>query len=90
MNILGINCSFNAMNHDPSACLMVNGKIVGALEEERLNRIKTSLGYFPYKSINSILKNSKITIKDIDLVVSTGSTHKDIQKKTFCFQSCRG
>ena len=29
MNILGINCSFNAMNHDPSACLMVNGKIVG-------------------------------------------------------------
>ncbi len=81
MNILGINCSFNAMNHDPSACLMVNGKIVGALEEERLNRIKTSLGYFPYKSINSILKNSKITIKDIDLVVSTGSTHKDIQKK---------
>ena len=27
-------------------------------------------------------KNSKITIKDIDLVVSTGSTHKDIQKKS--------
>ena len=40
MIILGINSAFNAMCHDPSAALMINGKVVSALEEERLNREK--------------------------------------------------
>ena len=43
MIILGIHSAFSAMSHDPSAALMINGKIVSALEEERLNRVKTSL-----------------------------------------------
>ena len=39
--ILGINA-----NHaDSSACLILNGKIVAAIEEERLNRIKHFSGY---------------------------------------------
>ena len=46
MYILGIHASFTALTHDPSACLMKDGKVLGALEEERLNRIKTSVGYF--------------------------------------------
>ncbi len=81
MYLLGLNCSFNASNHDPSACLMKDGKIIGAIEEERLNRVKTSLGYFPYKSINSLLKNANIDISKISYVISTGDTHKDIKKK---------
>ena len=80
MYLLGLNCSFNASNHDPSACLMKDGKIIGAIEEERLNRVKTSLGYFPYKSINSLLKNANIDISKISYVISTGDTHKDIKK----------
>lgn len=60
---------------------MKDGRIVGAIEEERLNRIKTSLGYFPYKSITTLLKNHKINISKIDYVASTGETHKYIKNK---------
>lgn len=81
MYILGINCSFNSNNHDPSACLMKDGRVVGAIEEERLNRVKTSLGYFPYKSITALLKNEKINFSKIDYVTSTGETHKHIKNK---------
>ena len=28
MKILGLNCSYNSLNHDPSACLMINGKLI--------------------------------------------------------------
>ena len=68
MKILGIHASFNGINHDPSACLMIDGKIMMALEEERFNRVKTSVGYFPYYSISEILNRNKLSIKDIDLV----------------------
>jgi len=81
MKILGIHASFNGVNHDPSACLLINGKIVMALEEERFNRVKTSVGYFPYFSIAEILKRNNLKIKDIDLVVSTGITYKPLIKK---------
>ena len=43
MNILGIN----AYHGDASACIVVNKKLVAAVEEERFNRIKLSVG-FPY------------------------------------------
>lgn len=81
MNILGIHASFNGMNHDPSACLIVNGKVVIAIEEERLNRVKTSVGYFPYKSISTILEKSRLKIKNIDLVVASGLTYKPLKNK---------
>ncbi len=81
MKILGLHCSFSANNHDPSACLMINGKIVNAIEEERLNRVKTSLGYFPYRSIETILRINNLTIKDIDIVAATGIKNKFMKKK---------
>ena len=81
MKILGLNCSYKSIVHDPSACLMINGKIVNAMEEERFNRVKTSLGYFPYYSIKNILIANHLSIKDIDLIVSTGETYPILKKK---------
>lgn len=81
MYILGIHASFTALTHDPSACLMKDGKILGALEEERLNRIKTSIGYFPYRSIENLLKVNNININQIGLIVTTGVNHKDMKEK---------
>ena len=81
MYILGIHTSFTALTHDPSACLMKDGKVLGALEEERLNRIKTSVGYFPYRAIEKLLKSNNLDIKKIGLVVTTGVNHKDMKKK---------
>ena len=43
MNILGINC----FGHDSSATLVIDGKVVFAIEEERLNR-KKHYGGIPY------------------------------------------
>jgi carbamoyltransferase len=83
--ILGIHASFTANTHDPSICLIDNGKIIFAAEEERFNRNKTSLGLLPYNAINCLLKDQNISIKDIDLVVSTGTTNIYIKKKIINF-----
>ena len=48
--ILGVN-TYHA---DSSACLIINGKLVAAIEEERLNRIKHYAG-FPSKAIKECL-----------------------------------
>ena len=55
--IIGINA-----NHaDSSACIIVDGKLVAAIEEERLNRIKHFSGY-PILSIQRMYKNCKCQI----------------------------
>ena len=50
-----------------SACLIDDGKIVGALAEERINRQKGFQG-FPMKAINKILTKNNLRMKDIDLI----------------------
>ena len=55
--ILGLNC-----NHaDSSACIIKDGKLLIAIEEERINRIKHWAG-LPINSIKECLKNSKTNI----------------------------
>ena len=51
MKVLGIN----AFHADSSACVVVEGKVVAAIEEERLVRIKHWAGY-PEESIKACLK----------------------------------
>ncbi len=48
-----------------SACLIFNGNIVFAIEEERLSRIKNDSS-FPYLSIQSCLDFKNLNINDID------------------------
>ena len=43
MNILGLHACFTAQSHDPSAALLMDGRTIAATEEERLNRVKTSM-----------------------------------------------
>ena len=62
MLVLGINDT-----HDASACLIKNGKLLVAIAEERLSRVKNT-GSLPIKSINYIIKNFNITPHDIDYV----------------------
>ena len=50
MIILGISAE-----HNSSACLMVNGKIIGLIQEERLTKIKNQCA-FPLLSIKSLVK----------------------------------
>tara|TARA_B110000114_G_C14843936_1_gene297865 strand:+ start:338 stop:592 length:255 start_codon:yes stop_codon:yes gene_type:complete len=64
MIILGIS----AYHFDTSACLLKNGKLLGAISEERLgSRIKHDSS-FPVNSIKFLLETNKIGIEDIDYI----------------------
>ena len=63
MNILGISCYY----HDAAACLLRDGKIVAAAQEERFNREKYS-PVFPINAINFCLQAGDLTIYDIDYI----------------------
>jgi carbamoyltransferase len=72
--ILGINGGFGGGYQDPCACLYADGKIVAAVEEERLNKIKLSTGIFPLYSITEVLSLGEITISDVYCVAVHGSS----------------
>jgi carbamoyltransferase len=77
--------------HTASACVLKNGKIVSAVEEERLTRMKNQSG-FPLQSILSSLDLAKITIDEVDLVawgtelMSTGAGTREERKKEYLGQ----
>lgn len=64
MNILGISCFY----HDSAACLVRDGDILAAAQEERFTRKKHDPG-FPEEAIGYCLKQAGITAKDLDRVV---------------------
>lgn len=67
MNILGINSFFE----HPAVALIANGKLLFAMEDERLTRIKHGRKYSPYQTyvpfqaIYSALNSQNMTFKDI-------------------------
>ena len=64
MNILGISCFY----HDSAACLLRDGQIIAAVQEERFSRKKHD-PRFPRKAIKYCLSEGKIAIHDVDYVV---------------------
>jgi len=76
MYILGLN----AYHGDSSACLVVDGKLIAAVEEERFRRIKHWAG-FPLESIKYCLKSQNISIDQIDHVAINRNTTANIFKK---------
>ena len=63
MIYLGIHNSWQS-----GAALIVNGKVVGAVSEERFNRIKNFHG-MPTQSISFLLSEQNLKINDVDRVV---------------------
>ena len=59
--ILGLNFG----GHDTSACLMKNGELLSACEEERYTKEKHTKD-FPKNAINDCLKQANLSINDID------------------------
>jgi len=74
--ILGLNC-----NHaDSSACLIKDGKLLFAIEEERINRVKHWAG-LPNNSIKECLKYAKLDISEItDIAINTNPLSNINQK----------
>lgn len=64
MNILGIS----AFYHDSAACLLRDGELVAAAQEERFSRKKHD-HRFPKAAMQACLKAGGLTVDDIDQVV---------------------
>ena len=63
MYIIGIS----AFYHDSAACLIKNGEIIAAAQEERFTRKKHDKS-FPINAIKYCLKYQKINIEDVDYI----------------------
>ena len=78
--ILGIN----TYHSDSSACIIINGKLVSAIEEERINRIKHYVGY-PIAAIKKCLEIAQIESLDITDIAFNTKPNSNITKKIFFF-----
>tara|TARA_B100001121_G_scaffold241844_1_gene216107 strand:- start:2 stop:1837 length:1836 start_codon:yes stop_codon:yes gene_type:complete len=63
-SILGIS----AFYHDSAACILVNGKIVAAAQEERFTRKKHDPNY-PHNAIEFVLKFANLKLSEVDQIV---------------------
>jgi len=61
--ILGISCYY----HNSAACIIKDGEVVAAVEEERFTRKKFDDG-FPSEAIDYCMEEAGITTKDLDCV----------------------
>jgi len=77
MYVLGINGGLRPGHSEISAALIHNGRVVSAIEEERLNRIKHTAFQLPELSIHFVLNYQKITMHDVDYIASHGITRGD-------------
>ncbi len=74
--ILGIN----AYHASASAALVIDGRVIAALPEERLNRVKY-FGGFPAQSIAACLRIGGVSIKDVDYVAFGRDSSANLSKK---------
>tara|TARA_B100000989_G_C19519426_1_gene463377 strand:- start:33 stop:1868 length:1836 start_codon:yes stop_codon:yes gene_type:complete len=63
-SILGIS----AFYHDSAACILINGEITAAAQEERFTRIKHDSSY-PYNAIEFVLKYANLKLSEVDQIV---------------------
>ncbi|HLU85176.1 MAG TPA: carbamoyltransferase C-terminal domain-containing protein, partial [Vicingaceae bacterium] len=76
MYILGIN----AYHGDSSACILKNGEVIAASEEERFRRIKHWAG-FPSEAIKFCLGEANIDITQVDYITISRDPSANIHKK---------
>lgn len=93
MIVLGVHGGVTLGQHEPSAALVRDGRVMAACEEERYLRIKSAYGHLPYYSIKACLDEAGIAFGDVDLIVSPGVTYSDHQARLdnyfrHCFGSC--
>ena len=68
MKVLGLN-GWTERGHDGGASLVVDGKLVYSIEEERLNKVRHAYDAIPTESIKGALEYAHLTMDDIDKFV---------------------
>ncbi len=79
-----IQLGLAAFFHDSAACVLKDGKVIAAVEEERFTEIKHDSS-FPYNSINWVMRECNLKFSDIDEVCwyENPDVKKDRVLKTF-------
>ena len=78
MIILGIN----AFHGDSSACIVKNGELIAAVEEERFRRIKHWAG-FPSDAIRYCLNIAGTSLAEVDWVAVNRRPWANVLRKVF-------
>lgn len=78
MNILGIYGGLTLGEHDPSAAIICDGKLIAVCEEERFLRTKSPRGVLPVESIRHCLKEAGLQMSDIDFIAHPGEIFEDL------------
>lgn len=76
MIILGLN----AYHGDSSACIVVDGKLIAAAEEERFTRIKHWAG-LPVRAITYCLKEAGVRIDNVDHIAINRDPKANLRRK---------
>ena len=63
-SILGIS----AFYHDSAACVLINGKIIAAAQEERFTRIKHDSNY-PHNAVEFVLNYANLKLNEVDQII---------------------
>ena len=71
----------NAYHGDSSACIVVDGQLIAAVEEERFTRIKHWAG-FPTESIKYCLEESGVRLQDVDHIAINRDPKANFLKKS--------
>ena len=62
---MSVIIGFNAFHADSAACLVVDGKIVGAVAEERLGLRQKHTPAFPENAIRRLLGDAGLRLRDV-------------------------
>jgi len=76
MNILGLN----AYHADASACLVIDGQLVAAAEEERFRRVKHWAG-LPIEAVRYCLQKAEVKVEAIEHIATNRDPKANLLKK---------
>jgi carbamoyltransferase len=71
LGIWGYSADYRGITHDSGATLVVDGRIVAAVNEERYSRRKND-DRFPYQAIKAVLEIAGLAPQDVDVIAMAG------------------
>ncbi len=76
MNILGISAHY----HDAACCLLRDGELIAAAEEERFSRVKHD-PHLPWRAFRFCLEQGGITLADVDCIAYYENPEKKLSRQ---------
>jgi carbamoyltransferase len=56
--------------HDPSAALMIDGRLIAAVESEKVTRHHREVSVAPVEAANAVLAQARIKFEDVDWIAT--------------------